>query len=54
MKGRLAHQGQIVNSECLNGIEKLLEVKLRKINHLIASIGGRMTDNNQRVDMALW
>ena len=54
MKDRLAHQAKSINLESLDGIEELLNLKLRKIDHLIASIGGRMTDNNQGIDMALW
>lgn len=54
MKGRVTHQGKCTNLEPLNGIEELLDLKFRKIDHLITSVGGRMTDNNQRVYMALW
>ena len=46
MKGRLAHQEKSINLEPLNGIEQLLHLKFRKIDHLIASIGGRMTDHD--------
>lgn len=48
------HQAKRINPKSLNGIEELLDFELRKIDHLIASVGGRMTDNNQGVDMALW
>ena len=49
-----AHQGKCVNLEPLNGREERLDFKFRKIDDLIASIGGRMTDHNQRIDMTLW
>lgn len=54
MKGRRTYQEQCIYSKPLNGAEKLLNLKFRKIDNLIASIGGRMTDHDQSVNMALW
>lgn len=54
MEGRLAHQEKCINLKSLDGTQEQLHLKLRKIDHLVASVGGRMTDHDQRVDMALW
>ena len=54
MAKTLAYYGKCINLESLDGFEELLDLKLRKIDHLIASIGSRMADHNQGVDMALW
>lgn len=53
MEGRSAHQEKCVNLESLNGIQEQLHIKFRKSDHLVASVGGRMTDHDQRVDMTL-
>lgn len=42
----IAYQGKHVYLEPLNGIEELLKFKFRKIDHLITSVDGCMTDNN--------
>ena len=54
VEGETAYQAKHINLEPLNGCEKLLHLKFRKNDHLITSIGGRLTDQYQRVDMALW
>ena len=47
MEGRLAHQEKCIDLKSLNGTQKQLHLKLRKIDHLVTSVGGRMTDNDQ-------
>ncbi len=54
MAGSLAHQEKCADLEPLNGREERLDLKFRKTDHLIASVGGCMTDHDQRIDMALW
>lgn len=46
MKGRVAYQAERVNLKSLYSIEELLDFIFRKIDDLIASIGGCMTDDN--------
>ena len=54
MAGSLAHQEKCADLEPLNGREERLDLKFRKTDHLIASVGGCMTDHDQTIDMALW
>lgn len=47
------HQEEVPNLEVLDGSQVRLELKLGQDNNLISSIRPRMTNNHQRIDMAL-
>ena len=40
MRFEMAHQEKCINLESLDGSEKLLDLESRKIDHLVASVGG--------------
>ena len=50
----VTYQVQAIYIEPLDGLEKLTDLESRETNHLITTIGVRVADNHQRVDVAVW
>lgn len=49
----IAYQVEIVDTESLDRLEKLLDLELRQVDDLVATVGMRMTHYDKGVDMAL-